>query len=434
MIYQNRWHMSLLNLRHAHTTTELTWVQKTDIAIIGWGMAGLHAAKELVEAGYKVAIVEKNICWWGMSGRSGWFLTPDSELGLRQLERRYGKELTHKIWDFGEFGQRSIVNNVKEHGFVCDLQEQDSLLLWVGKAWKEAVAEEHAARQDFGYTSFLYTQKPDIQSYNSSPAYNSAVRYDNCYGINPMQYCQELKTYLISQWVDIYEFTEINKLEEHCMYANLGTLEFEQAIICPGRTCSSLNPQRAQYTFGIQNFICISEPLHPEQIAQMMPNGECMCRDTKLVFSYYRIVWGNRLLIGGWTELSSFLPWEVLYDTVIQGVVDDLKWMFPLLKDIYFPTYRSGRIEATKDLMPIIGKDKTYPNHIRVQWAVGLPRATACGIYAAQLLQWKHDPIFTDIFKEDRTFFLPWYSRNRFIKVILFGINNLRSMFRQKGY
>lgn len=35
-----------------------------------------------------------------MSGRSGGFLTPDSELGLRQIEETYGKELARQLRDF----------------------------------------------------------------------------------------------------------------------------------------------------------------------------------------------------------------------------------------------------------------------------------------------------------------------------------------------
>lgn len=66
-----------------------------------------------------------------MSGRSGGFLTPDSELGLRQIETKYGHELAQKIRSFGEHGQQSIVRNAKKNAFYCDLRQQDSLLLGI---------------------------------------------------------------------------------------------------------------------------------------------------------------------------------------------------------------------------------------------------------------------------------------------------------------
>jgi gamma-glutamylputrescine oxidase len=83
----------------------------------------------LIEAGKKVMLIERNICGGGMSGRSGGFLTPDSELGLRQVEARYGKETAQKIWEYGQAGQDAIVQLAKDEKFPCDLQQEDSLLL-----------------------------------------------------------------------------------------------------------------------------------------------------------------------------------------------------------------------------------------------------------------------------------------------------------------
>ncbi len=44
-----------------------------------------------------------------------------------------------------------------------------------------------------------------------------------------------------------------------------------------------------------------------------------------------------------------------------------MKENFPLLQSIDFPYYRSGKIEATKDLMPIIDRDIQFDNHVWIQ-------------------------------------------------------------------
>lgn len=51
---------------------------------------------------------------------------------------------------------------------------------------------------------------------------------------------------------------------------------------------------------------------------------------------------------------------------------------FPILSHVDFPYYRSGRMQVTKDLMPIVDKDKHYPHHVWIQGAVGLPWAASC--------------------------------------------------------
>lgn len=151
----------------------------------------------------------------------------------------------------------------------------------------------------------------------------------------------------------------------------------------------------------------MSEPLSNAQVSAMMPAGECMCRDTKLVFTYYRLTGDRRIVLGGGSAISSFQPFEIVHKGTIQGVVDNFKRTFPALRNVQFSEYRSGRIQASKDLMPLVGRDKRFSNHVRVQGAVGLPRAAGCGAFATQLMHDEADPVMTHIFSYDRPFFIP---------------------------
>ena len=128
--HQNRRYLSLLDVNEQLDICKpLETTIDTDYLVIGGGVAGLHAAQALIEKKCKVVLIEKNICGGGMSGRSGGFLTPDSELGLRQIEKKLGSVIAEKIWKFGESGQHAIVRNIKDHNLNCDLRDQDSLLL-----------------------------------------------------------------------------------------------------------------------------------------------------------------------------------------------------------------------------------------------------------------------------------------------------------------
>ena len=104
-----------------------------------------------------------------------------------------------------------------------------------------------------------------------------------------MQYCQALKQHLIKQGVRIYEFTHMHKLGKNVAHANHGTITFQHAIVCPGKAEKNIFPDQSRNTFGVQSYIAVSEPLRQEQITAMMPSGECMCRDTDLIYTYYRL-------------------------------------------------------------------------------------------------------------------------------------------------
>ena len=428
MRYQNRRHTSLLELGN-DLCKPLEEHITTDYLVIGGGVAGLHAAKYLIEQWCQVTIVEKNICGWGMSWRSGGFLTPDSELGLRQIESIYGSDIARKLRDYSEAGQQLIVKSIKDHHLYCDLKDDDSLLLGLGKNGLKSVQDEYDIRHQYGFDAELVDIKK-LRTHNTARCYSGGVRYTNCYAINPAQYCQELKAYLISQWVRIYEFSEIKTIESHKVTTNLGSIVFNKSIWCLGKTDRKLNKAKAANTYGIMNYITISEPLTEQQVRDIMPLGNCMCRDTQMVFNYYRITGDNRLVLGGWDAFNSFQPFEIYHDHVIKWVIKQIRKAFPTLADVHFDSYRSGRIEATKDLMPMIGCDTIFSNHLWVQWCVWLPWAAASGRYAAQqMLGESTDSDLNAVFDPRRSFLIWLQTNNLILKPIVFGLSNAKVMF-----
>ena len=86
---QNWWFTTLLVNPHRNCPP-LTRDIKCDVVIVGAGFAGVSAAVEFLKTGHKVVLIDKNIVGGSSSGRSAGFLTPDSELELHQLVRRYG--------------------------------------------------------------------------------------------------------------------------------------------------------------------------------------------------------------------------------------------------------------------------------------------------------------------------------------------------------
>ena len=130
MINQNWWFTTLLVKQFKHCPP-LNKDIKCDVLIIGGGFSGVSAAAEFLSKGHKVVLLEKNILGGGTSGRSAGLLTPDSELELNQLVRRYGPEAAKDIWDAPCRGIDRIVDAIKKHNIECGLLVQDSLYLGI---------------------------------------------------------------------------------------------------------------------------------------------------------------------------------------------------------------------------------------------------------------------------------------------------------------
>ena len=98
MIIQNWWFTTLLEHKY-DVCPPLQKDIECDVLIIGGGMSGISAAAAFIDKGLKVVLVEKNIVGGGTSGKSAGFMTPDSELELSQIVRRYGIKGAQEIWE-----------------------------------------------------------------------------------------------------------------------------------------------------------------------------------------------------------------------------------------------------------------------------------------------------------------------------------------------
>lgn len=126
MILQNWWFTTLLGSRNP-IQPPLNKEINADVLIVGAGAAGISAAYSLLGKGLKVVVLEKNIFGGSSSGKSAGFLTPDSELELSQLIRRFGTKGAADLWSVATKGVDLMAQHVKTHQIECDFQVQDSL-------------------------------------------------------------------------------------------------------------------------------------------------------------------------------------------------------------------------------------------------------------------------------------------------------------------
>src|SRR5215510_14995640 len=151
IINQNWWITTLMIKEHKYCPP-LTKDIRCDVLIVGGGFSGMSAAVEFLLKGLSVVLIEKNIIGGSSSGRSAGFLTPDSELELHQLVRRYGPKAAREIWDAPVSAIEGLVRNIEKYNIECGLLKQDSLFLGLGKGGYEAAESEKHSREEVGFT------------------------------------------------------------------------------------------------------------------------------------------------------------------------------------------------------------------------------------------------------------------------------------------
>ena len=433
ILLQNWWYTTLLEVT-APMNPPLKSDIKADVVIIGAGAAGLSAAYTLMDKGLKVVVLEKNICGGSSTGKSAGFLTPDSELELSQLLRRFGKDGARDIWEVATTGVKMIVDRVHTHNFKCDLIKQDSLFLANNPkdGWQQ-VKEEADARREMNYTTELY-DRGQVKDIVGGLEYYGAVRYPDTYGIDALRYSQEMKKILMQKGIEIYEASEVVSVKGHTVSTHLGSVTADQIIFCADKLKENIT-EYAWSTYHAQTFLSISEPLSEGEIKQMFPYELFQCWDTDLIYSYYRLTGEGRLLLGGGSAFTTYSKNDVRTSYVIDEVIGKFKKKYPFLKNLEFIQFWPGRIDMTRDLLPTILRDEKSSWIHFVLGCVGLPWATFCGNFVARHVindKAETDHKYYRYFSIDRGFLLPVWMEKIFGKKIIFSLNNGWAKYYQK--
>lgn len=432
MLLQNWWFTTLIGTRRP-IQPPLRKDLKCDVLVVGGGAAGLAAAARFAGTGRKVVLLEGNICGGSSTGKSAGFLTPDSELELSQLVRRFGAQGARDLWEVPVRGIELMLELVKKGGFECDLQKQDSLFLAKGRGGTGAVREEDSARRSLGYESQAYFDG-DMKSVIGSDRYTAAVRYRDTYGIDGLRYAQGVKGVLMDAGIDVYESSRAVAFSDHKVKTHMGSVSADQIIFCADKLHPVLNPYSGN-VYHEQTFLSITEPLSTMEQQSLFPSEPFQCWDSDLVYSYYRLTGTKRLLLGGGSLLTTYARNDTTTSSVIDHVISGFRSTFPQLRSLRFIQFWMGRIDMTRDLLPTVLKEPQAPWVHRVLGCVGLPWATFCGDFAArQVLAQKEtgDEKYYRYFNVNRRFFVPMWLERIMGKRLAFPLNNAWAKYYQK--
>ncbi len=387
-------------------TVHLERDETVDLVVVGGGFAGLHAAQAAARRGLKVALLEKDFCGSGASGKSSGFITPDAEFSFGDLVDMHGPERALALWDFISSGVEIIRANIHEYAIDCQFQKKDSLMLASSASkFNTQIVKEYEARTRYRLEATLYdTQR--VKQIVGSTRYYGGISYNATFSIKAFDYCQGLKKVLCDQGVAIYEESPVTALCTDGVSTARAYVRAKNVVVATDYALPDLAPFAAYDVYHVQTFLMVSAQLPEEQARALFPAQDMMAWDTDFIYHYFRLTQDNRLLLGGGTIFSTYARSAHYHNRLMFYMLDRYaKRYFPDCSfewDSMWP----GLIGITKDIFSFAGKDNGNPHRYYVSGATGLPWATALGNYAIDsLLDGRKE--FDDIFSPYRRFFIP---------------------------
>jgi gamma-glutamylputrescine oxidase len=265
------------------------------------------------------------------------------------------------------------------------------------------VREEHEARRAAGYAGTLFVDH-DVARVLGTDRYISALRFGGTFSIDPYAYCQGLRAVLEANGVAIHEASPVTRLGADVVASPQGSVRAEHVVVCADRSIPALGALASEI-YHVQTFLGISEPLSAAALRRVFPAGAVMTWDSALIYSYFRLAEGNRLLLGGGNLLHTYAsrPPHSL-EPFARHAREQFESAFPDVQ-VRIESAWSGMLGVSKDLLPILGADPRRASICYVGAATGLPWAAALGRYAAErILDGRRD--FDAAFSPARRFFI----------------------------
>ena len=280
-----------------------------DVAVVGGGLAGLSAAIELADRGYRVVLLEARQVGWGASGRNGGQAIAGLACDQSVIESQLGRADSKRVWDMTLEAIRLIGQRRERFGIECDWRDG-----YLGLAVNERKARElHAwhdqMQRDYGYETTWITPQ-DMPRWIASPRFHSGIHDPLGGHLHPLKYSLGMAAAAASLGVQVFEESGVTQIVPG-RRARLRTLEgsvsASHVLLAGNVYLQGIAPVLEGRVMPVGTYIVASEEIEPTLAASLIPSGAAAC-DTNFVLDYFRPTVDHRMLYGGRVSYSTATP------------------------------------------------------------------------------------------------------------------------------
>jgi len=189
---------------------------RTEVAVIGAGMAGVLIAAALQRAGRKVVVLEAGRIGSGQTRNTTAKVTSQHGLAYKKLIGAVGQERAREYADANQTALRAYRELIEKNNIQCDFQDRPSFVYGKDVAQLQTEAEAAAG---LGLPASFVSEVP----LPFSPL--GAVRFDGQAQFHPLKFLRAM-----SEGLTIYEHTPVLNVEGGTLETDRGRVEAEQVV------------------------------------------------------------------------------------------------------------------------------------------------------------------------------------------------------------
>ena len=355
---------------------------RADVAVIGSGYTGLHAALQTARAGRDTVVIDAEAAGHGCSSRNG----GQASIGFRQthaeLRRAHGADLARRIHREGFEAMAYLGDFIESEAIDC--------------AWRR-VGRFHGAHRPSRYEELARElesepEDPRVEAYMvpraeqrdeiGSDLYYGGVVYPQHASLHPGLYHLGLLGKVEAAGARVVTHCRVEAMAreggEFVLRTGRGTLRARDVVVATNGYSGPLSPWHRRRVIPIGSYVIATEPIGANLMQVLCPKDRVVSDSRKVVFYYRASPDRRRILFGGRVALHESDP--TVSAPRLHAV---MRRVFPELAETRISHSWVGFVAYTFDSLPHIG------THEGVHFAMGycgsgLSLASYCGMRIGQ--------------------------------------------------
>ncbi|HEX3441935.1 MAG TPA: FAD-dependent oxidoreductase [Pseudolabrys sp.] len=322
-----------------------------DVCVIGAGLAGLTAAREIARRGWSVAVLEAGSVGWAASGRNTGFVLPGFGADIGDIVERLGLDHAKQLWALSEEGRDYVRRTIDETAMPgVDLTPG---WLHISKTDNDNAIRADVERLRWIGADVEYWTPARVREQLVNPRYFSAAYYRNAFHIHPLNYALGLAAAAETEGVRIFEHTPAVAIDPAGVRKRIATpnarVRAPHVVLAGNVSLGALMPRLAATLLPVSTFVMVTEPIGPHLHDIIRYRGAVS--DTNRADNHWRIVGGDRLQWSG-----RMRAWEADPRGMRGSLIADIRRNFPALGKVEAAHIWRGTLGRTVHRMPQIGE------------------------------------------------------------------------------
>jgi len=324
----------------------------TDICIIGAGYTGLSTSLCLVEAGFKVVVLEAAKVGFGASGRNGGQIvnsySRDIDVAAKQVGSENGKLLSSMAFE----GAKIIRNNIAKYNINCDLQNGGIFAAITNKQMRHLEYQQKLWQAN-GHNELKMIDYAEIRTMVKSERYCGGMLDMTGGHIHPLNLALGEAVAVHSLGGQIFEQSPAIKIERGSnpsVRTKFGKVNCKFVVVAGNAYLGNLVPELSAKSMSCGTQVITTEPLSDELAQELLPQNYCV-EDCNYLLDYFRLSKDKRLIYGGGVVYGAKDPAN------IQNIIrPKMLQTFPQLANVKIDYAWTGNFLLTLSRLPQVGR------------------------------------------------------------------------------